>query len=405
MLPRFAWRRVRSRPISFALPPLRAISSALSDRARTLASRHASVSEALSATTLDQKARTRLGRELSELDKVVDAVAVFTRAADEVASLEALVSAGAAAGDEDSRALAALAREELSGAAQPALDAAEALLTRLLLPRDEADSRDVILEVRAGVGGDEAALFASELLALYEAYAASKGWSWSPLIVTQEAEYGGVREAVIAVAGDGAFGRLKFESGVHRVQRVPVTQSTGLLQTSTATVAVLPEAEEVDVVIRPAELRIDTYRAQGAGGQHVNTTDSAVRITHLPTGIVVAIQDERSQTQNRVKAMRVLRARIFDRERERIESERRRERNSQVGSSARSDRVRTYNFTQNRITDHRVGLSKHNVDAMMKGECLDEFIDALEDASKEEQLKALVSEDAETAAAATPKKK
>ena len=253
-----------------------------------------------------------------------------------------------------------------------------------------------------GVGGDEAALFAAELLRLYEAYAAARGWAWSPLTVTHEADWGGVREAVVAISGDGAFGRLKYESGVHRVQRVPVTQSTGLLQTSTMTVAVLPEAEEVDVTIRAADLRIDTYRAQGAGGQHVNTTDSAVRITHVPTGLVVAIQDERSQQQNRAKAMRVLRARIFDRERERVEAERRSARNAQVGSSARSERVRTYNYQQNRVTDHRVGLSKHDVEAVMRGECLDDFYDALHAADQEARLTEMTEEAAAAAAAAAP---
>jgi peptide chain release factor 1 len=206
-----------------------------------------------------------------------------------------------------------------------------------------------------------------------------------------QAEGDSVREAVVGIAGEGVFGRLKYESGVHRVQRVPSTQSTGKLQTSTMTVAVLPEAEEADVEVRAQDLRIDTYRAQGAGGQHVNTTDSAVRITHLPTGLVVSIQDERSQQQNRVKAMRVLRSRLYEAERQRIAEERSKDRKSQIGTSARSDRIRTYNFTQNRVTDHRVGQSKHDMAGFMRGELLDDFLEALLALEQEEELARVVS--------------
>jgi peptide chain release factor 1 len=382
------------------------LSSALQDRLGSLEERHKAVQEQLMQPELEARARTRLSRELSSLERVVQAISDYRGAQEEVAGLQSMAAEAeeqleqqaqdeqaqggaaraAASSSSASQELAAMARSELHDSALPALEAAEGALTRLLLPRDEVDSRDAILELRAGVGGEEAALFAADMMRLYEAHVASKGWTWTVLQVHTEEESGGVREAVVAIAGEGAFGRLKFESGVHRVQRIPKTQSTGKLQTSTMTVAVLPEAEEVDIEVRMADLRIDTYRAGGAGGQHVNTTDSAVRITHLPTGLVVAIQDERSQTQNRVKAMRVLRARLFEAQRQRIVEERSRDRMVQIGTSARSDRVRTYNFMQNRVTDHRVNISKHDIDAVMRGECLDEFVDALEAQEKEEAL-------------------
>ena len=241
------------------------MSAALQGRVESIETRHATVSEELVSPTLDHLTRTKLSRELSNLDRTIAAVDAFRTATDDAESLEALIFEGCGGGA-DGAELVAIAKGELSETAVPALMAAEARLIRLLLPRDEADSRDVILEIRAGVGGDEAALFASQMLRKYELYAAKCGWTWSPLTVSSESDYGGIKEAAIAIAGEGAFGRLKYESGVHRVQRIPVTQSTGLIQTSTMTVAVLPEAEEVDVLIRPQDLRIDTYRAQGAGG-------------------------------------------------------------------------------------------------------------------------------------------
>jgi peptide chain release factor 1 len=268
----------------------------------------------------------------------------------------------------------------------PALAAAEAALARALAPADEADGRDAILEVRAGTGGDEAALFAGEVLAAYAAYAAARGWGWAPLAVSRDGG-GGVREAAVAVAGAGAYGRLRHESGVHRVQRVPTTEGAGRVHTSTAAVVVLADGGEVaELELRPADLRLDTFRASGAGGQHVNTTDSAVRITHLPTGTVVTCQDERSQHQNKARALRVLRARLADAERERAEAARAAARKSQVGRADRSERVRTYNFAQNRVTDHRVALTRFDVDAMMRGELLGEFIDALADAEMQQRL-------------------
>jgi peptide chain release factor 1 len=376
-------------PALHLAPGLLSSSPALLARLKELEDRHAEVNAQLSGAALELALRTRLSRELNGLERTVAAIGDFRAALREVQDLES-VAAEAGAGSE----MGALAREELAGSAAPALAAREARLLRLLLPVDEADARDAILELRAGVGGEEAGLFAGEVMRMYELHAAARGWQWSPMFVQAEGE--SVREAVVAIAGEGAYGSLKFESGVHRVQRVPSTQSTGKLQTSTMTVAVLPEAEEADVEVRPGDLRIDTYRAQGAGGQHVNTTDSAVRITHLPSGLVVSIQDERSQQQNRVKAMRVLRSRLYEAERTRIAEIRSRDRKSQIGTSARSDRIRTYNFTQNRVTDHRLGASKHDMAGFMRGELLGDFTEALMAQEQEETLARVVGESIKT---------
>jgi peptide chain release factor 1 len=245
----------------------------------------------------------------------------------------------------------------------------------LLLPKDEADEKNAILEVRAGTGGDEAALFAADLFRMYQRFAERHGWS-SELISLSDTGIGGVKEAVMEISGRNVFRHLKFESGVHRVQRVPETESQGRVHTSAATVAVLPEAEEVDIEIDTGDLRIDTYRAQGAGGQHVNKTDSAVRITHLPTNIVVQCQDDKSQHKNRAKAMKILRTRLYDAERQRKDKERAADRKSQVGSGDRSERIRTYNFPQGRVTDHRINLTLYKLDKFMDGE-LDEVVDSL----------------------------
>jgi peptide chain release factor 1 len=244
-----------------------------------------------------------------------------------------------------------------------------------LLPKDEADRRNVILEVRAGTGGDEAALFAADLFAMYRRYAEGRGWRFEVLDISEN-DLGGYREAVAEITGTDVFARLKYESGVHRVQRVPVTESQGRIHTSTATVAVLPEAEEVDVQVNDADLRIDVFRASGAGGQHVNKTESAVRITHLPSGIVVACQDEKSQHKNRARAMKILRAKLYERERAAKASARSDLRRSQVGTGDRSERIRTYNVPQGRVTDHRIGLTLHRIDRILAGD-LDELIDAL----------------------------
>lgn len=269
--------------------------------------------------------------------------------------------------------MAELAREELP-ALKAAIPKAEAALQLALLPRDAADAKPAMLEIRPGTGGDEAALFAADLLRMYQRYAEARGWGFD-LIEAQMTELGGVKEVVAHITGQNVFARLKFESGVHRVQRVPTTESGGRIHTSAATVAVLPEAEDVDIEINANDLRIDTMRSSGAGGQHVNTTDSAVRITHLPTGLVVT-SSEKSQHRNRDKAMQVLKARLYDLERSRVDSERSADRAAQVGSGDRSERIRTYNFPQGRMTDHRINLTLYRLDAVMQGD-LDEIVDAL----------------------------
>ncbi|MBO7385931.1 MAG: peptide chain release factor 1, partial [Clostridia bacterium] len=273
--------------------------------------------------------------------------------------------------EEDIRQMAKEELEEL-GAKRAEMDK-EAVVR--LLPRDPDDRRNAIVEIRAGAGGDDAGLFAAELLRMYAHYAACRGWK-TEMIQGGDTEIGGVKEAVMLVQGKNVFERLRFESGVHRVQRVPVTESNGKLQTSTATVAVLPEAEDVEVKIDPNDLKIDTYRASGAGGQHVNRTDSAIRITHLPTGLVVTSQDQRSQIQNREKAMQVLKSRLYELEKEKADSEYSGRRRSQVGSGDRSERIRTYNFPQGRVTDHRIGLTLYRIGDIMNGD-LDELIDKL----------------------------
>ena len=256
------------------------------------------------------------------------------------------------------------------------LPEAKSVLKLLLLPKDKDDSRNAILEVRAGTGGDEAALFAANLFSMYQRYAAKHGWRFEVMEVS-ETGIGGYKEATATISGNEVFARLKFESGVHRVQRVPETEAGGRIHTSAATVAVLPEAEDVDIQIDEADLRVDVFRASGPGGQSVNTTDSAVRITHLPTGIVVSQQDEKSQHKNRAKAMKILRARIYDAERARVEAERAAERKGQVGSGDRSERIRTYNFPQGRVTDHRINFTLYKLDRVIGGEALDEVVDAL----------------------------
>ena len=309
----------------------------------------------------------RLSKEHAELRPVAEAVQALTRVLSERPELEVMAAS-------DDPEMSELAREELErlDAQLPDLERDVALL---LAPRDKDENASAILEVRAGTGGDEAALFAGDLFRMYQRYAQSKGWRVEVDSVS-EGEMGGFKEIIASITGDGVFGRLKFESGVHRVQRVPETEAQGRIHTSAATVAVLPEAEDVDIEINDSDLRIDTYRASGAGGQHVNKTDSAVRITHIPTGVVVT-SSEKSQHENRRKAMKNLKAKLYDMQREALDTARADARKSQVGSGDRSERIRTYNYPQGRVTDHRINLTLYNLPKIMEGEALDDVIEPL----------------------------
>jgi len=331
--------------------------------------RHAELRDALAGTGLAGADFAKSSKEYSELTPIVDGIDALRRAREEFASLTDLAQSS-----EDAE-LKALAEDELHGLRER-LPALEQRVKLALLPKDADDERNAILEVRAGTGGDEAALFAAELFRMYQKYAALRGWRFEILDLS-ETGLGGFKEATASISGRDVFARLKFESGVHRVQRVPETEAAGRIHTSAATVAVLPEAEDVDIRIEERDLRIDVFRASGPGGQSVNTTDSAVRITHIPTGLVVIQQDEKSQHKNKAKALKVLRSRLYDMERRARDSARAAERKSQVGSGDRSERIRTYNFPQGRVTDHRINLTLYKIDKVMSGEALDEIIDAI----------------------------
>ena len=307
-----------------------------------------------------------LSKEYAELSPVAETIGKLIAAKREYEEAEQLLRV---------KDMAEMARDEIDRL-NHLLPDLEHQVEIMLLPKDAADERNVILEVRAGTGGDEAALFAGDLFRMYERYAASQGWKVD-LIAASQGEVGGYKEIIAEISGAGVYAKLKFESGVHRVQRVPVTEGGGRIHTSAATVAVLPEPEEVDVEIADKDLRIDVFRASGAGGQHVNKTESAVRITHLPTGIVVSQQDEKSQHKNKARAMQILRAKLFDAERERVDKERAANRKGQVGSGDRSERIRTYNFPQSRVTDHRINLTLHKLTEVLEGEALGELIAAL----------------------------
>ena len=323
----------------------------------------------------DAEKLRRINRELKDLIPVVEAWQAWQAANTRRAEAEELLH------DPDFR---ELAQEELAQSKEEAERLGEELKL-LLLPKDPNDERNVIMELRGGVGGEEGALFAHSLLRMYTMYAQAKGWKLD-IVSLNETELGGVKECSVLIEGEGAYSRLKFESGVHRVQRVPETESGGRIHTSAATVAVLPEAEDVECTIDPKDLQIDTYRSSGAGGQHVNKTESAIRITHLPTGLVVECQDERSQYKNKDKAMKVLRSRLYEMEQEKQTAATAAARKNQVGSGDRSERIRTYNFPQGRVTDHRIGLTLYKIDAIMDG-ALDELVDALVTADQAEKLK------------------
>ncbi|MBS0481693.1 MAG: peptide chain release factor 1 [Proteobacteria bacterium] len=345
-------------------------------RLAQIAHRFAEIEARLASGTLEGKDFVAASRDFAELEPVA-------RIAAEVAAMRGELASLAALDDPEMRELA----EEETARLKAELPEAEHNLAIALLPRDSADARSAMLEVRAGTGGDEAALFAADLLRMYERFAAEQGWRFE-LVSANASDIGGFKEAVAEINGNGVFAKLKFESGVHRVQRVPVTESGGRIHTSAATVAVLPEPDEVDVSIEDKDLKIDVYRASGAGGQHVNTTDSAVRITHLPTGTVVTCQDGRSQHKNKEKAMQVLRARLFEAQRDAAQGAEAEARRAMVGSGDRSERIRTYNFPQGRVTDHRINLTLHRLPEILEGTGLGELVDAL---TAEDQAKRLAA--------------
>jgi len=335
----------------------------------TLLARHAVV-EAELAQQLAPEAFVKLSREFAEIDPVVGRIKAYRSVANELKELESLIADPST--DSAMREMADEERHALVGKREQMIEE----LRLALLPKDAMDERNVIIEIRAGTGGDEASLFAGDLFRMYERFAARQGWTTEILSIT-EGTKGGFKEVVAEITGRGPFARLKFESGVHRVQRVPDTEAQGRVHTSAATVAVLPEVEDVDIEIKADDLKIDTMRSQGAGGQHVNKTESAIRITHVPSGVVVMVQEERSQHKNRAKAMAMLRAKLYDAEKTKRDTERAAARKDQVGSGDRSERIRTYNFPQGRVTDHRINLTLYNLPKVMEGEALGEIIDAL----------------------------
>ncbi len=360
----------------------------LEDSFSKVLARFAELADIMAQGTLSPDDFAVYSKEYADLEPVAQRIEELRARREEMGDLAELMT------DQDGDAeMRAMAEEEFR-ALKDRIPELEHELQRMLLTKDEADRRNAILEVRAGTGGDEAALFAADLFAMYQRYAAMKGWRFETMDL-HETGIGGFKEASANIMGAGVFARLKYESGVHRVQRVPATEAQGRIHTSAATVAVLPEAEEVDVKIEEKDLRIDTYRSSGPGGQSVNKTDSAVRITHLPTGIVVAQQDEKSQHKNRAKAMKILRARIYEQERAAVDAERAAKRRSQIGSGDRSERIRTYNFPQGRVTDHRINLTLYKLDKILAGEALDELVDALTAEDEAARLAALADQDDE----------
>jgi peptide chain release factor 1 len=345
-----------------------------------LLAHHASL-EAESLGQLASERYVQITRELAELTPLIEAVKTYRSAVKELADTEALIADPAT--DPEMRGMAEAERGELT----PKIEDLVQNIRLALLPKDAMDDRNVVLEIRAGTGGDEASLFAGDLFRMYERFASLQGWKVE-VISASEGSVGGYKEIIAEVQGRGAFSKLKFESGVHRVQRVPDTETQGRIHTSAATVAVMPEVEEVDIDIKNDDLRIETMRAGGAGGQHVNKTESAIRITHIPTGIAVMMQDSRSQHKNRASAMNILRSRIYDAEQQRVDAARSAERKEKVGSGDRSERIRTYNFPQGRVTDHRINLTLYKLPQVIAGEAIGELIDALTTEHQAAQLAA-----------------
>lgn len=338
----------------------------MKEKLASICSRHEELAALMSAGNLSGDAFSKMSMEYAELSPVVEAIKEYEAAQQEKEDLAALM---------DDPEMKEMAGEDLR-AIEKRLPELERQIQLALIPKDEDDVKNAILEIRAGTGGDEAGLFAGDLFAMYKGYADKMGWKLE-VVEGSESDVGGYKEIVAEITGSNVFKNLKYESGVHRVQRIPKTESGGRIHTSAATVAVLPEAQDVDISIDEKDLRIDTYRSQGAGGQHVNTTDSAVRITHIPTGVVVEMQEERSQHKNREKAMKVLRTRIYDAQRQKLAAERAEDRKSQVGSGDRSERIRTYNYPQGRVTDHRINLTLYKLEEVVNGQCLQEIVDAL----------------------------
>ncbi len=339
------------------------------DKLDLILRRHAELSEGLSQNVSGERF-VAMSRELAELEEVASAIREWRKAQEDLEGVNVMLADPAL--DKDMRELAELERDQTS----ERVSELEHRIRIALLPKDAADEGGAILEIRAGTGGDEASLFAGDLFRMYQRYADLHGWKMEILSLS-EGTAGGFKEVIAEVQGRGVFAKLKFESGVHRVQRVPATEAQGRIHTSAATVAVLPEAQDVDIDINEADLKIDTMRAQGAGGQHVNKTESAIRITHLPSGIVVFVQDERSQHKNKARALGLLKARLYDEQRQKLDAERAADRKSQVGSGDRSERIRTYNFPQGRVTDHRINLTLYKLDKVITGEALDEVIEPL----------------------------
>ena len=352
--------------------------SSLIEKLKPIQVRHKELADQMSSGELSGEDFQKVSMEYGELDPVVAVIEEYKAAVEGIEDAKAML--------EDPE-MKDMAQEELNDLSAK-LPELEEKIKIALIPKDKADSKNAILEIRAGTGGDEAALFASNLFTMYKGYASKMGWKLE-VMEASENDIGGYKEIIAEISGSNVFERLKYESGGHRVQRVPKTETQGRVHTSAATVAVLPEAEDVDVELNEADIRVDVFRASGPGGQSVNTTDSAVRLTHAPTGIVVSIQDEKSQHKNKAKAMKILKTRIYDHERQKADAERAAERKGQIGSGDRSERIRTYNFPQSRVTDHRINLSSHNMDGILAGEGLDELIDALITEDQAEKLASL----------------